>query len=363
MIIPLCFAKVNVFLNVIRFVLFQIFVPYILLNIKLLQGNSMNRLKNFFFSGLLLTAVTIILRAVSVAFNVYLSNKIGAVAMGVFGLISTVYNFCLTLATSGISLATTRLISEGMSKNSKDKFTVRAVMRQSINYALFFGVLSFVILFFLAEPIGIKALGDVRTVRPLKVLSITLPFISVSSALSGYFIAKRTVYKNALVSILGQFMRIYFCIAFFAVLGASEIESACLSVVAGGTLSEIISLFIQYFLYVFDKKTQENKNAIYEKKKVRRKILGITLPVAFSAYIRSGLITLEHLLIPWGLKKNGSSRDASLAAYGTVQSMVFPLVLFPSAISSSFAGLLIPEMAEANADNDKKHIVRIAENL
>jgi stage V sporulation protein B len=96
---------------------------------------------------------------------------------------------------------------------------------------------------------------------------------------------------------------------------------------------------------------------------MNRKILGITLPVAFSSYIRSGLITLEHLLIPWGLKKNGSSKDASLAAYGTVQSMVFPLVLFPSAISSSFAGLLIPEMAEANADGDKKHIVRIAEKV
>ena len=67
--------------------------------------------------------------------------------------------------------------------------------------------------------------------------------------------------------------------------------------------------------------------------------------------------------MPWGLKKSGNTGEQSLASYGTVQSMAFPLVLFPSAISSSFAGLLIPEMAESNAMKDTKRIQRIAEKV
>ena len=74
----------------------------------------MDRLKRFFINGLLMTAVTLVIRYVSVAFNVYLTDKMGAVAMGLFTLVSSVYGFALTLATSGISLATTKLVSEAM---------------------------------------------------------------------------------------------------------------------------------------------------------------------------------------------------------------------------------------------------------
>ena len=87
--------------------------------------------------------------------------------------------------------------------------------------------------------------------------------------------------------------------------------------------------------------------------------MGIALPVAFSAYVRSGLVTIEHMLIPWGLERSGSSRDRSLAAYGIVHSMVFPLVLFPSAISASFASLLVPEISESLAAKDHTRINRI----
>jgi stage V sporulation protein B len=79
--------------------------------------------------------------------------------------------------------------------------------------------------------------------------------------------------------------------------------------------------------------------------------------------MRSALVTIEHILIPHGLEKSGSSRDMSLAAYGIIGSMVFPLVLFPSAITASFAGLLIPEVAESSATNDNKRICGIISSV
>jgi stage V sporulation protein B len=79
--------------------------------------------------------------------------------------------------------------------------------------------------------------------------------------------------------------------------------------------------------------------------------------------MRSALVTIEHLLIPWGLERSGTSRDISLSAYGTLHSLVFPLVLFPSAISSSFAGLLVPEISESNAAGDRERIERIVSRV
>ena len=44
------------------------------------------------------------MRLVGFWFNIYLSKKIGAEVLGVFGLIMSIYLFFITLATSGIHL-------------------------------------------------------------------------------------------------------------------------------------------------------------------------------------------------------------------------------------------------------------------
>ncbi len=324
------------------------------------------KLRKFFLNGILITAVSILIRSVAVSFNIYLSNKIGAVAMGLFTLISTVYGFAITVATSGIGLATMRLVAEAGGKNDgcedDDPYhSVRCIMRKCTVYALSFSVGSALILFFFAPIIGERLLADTRTVMPLRILAFTLPPIALSSVFNGYFTAVRQAYKNSIVQMLGQFIKIYACILLISVVSADDVETACLAIVLGGAISEILSFFIQYLLYLIKKrrKNKPHRSLCGNAKKTERQILQTALPVAFSAYVRSGLITIEHMLIPRGLERNGQSREKSLAAYGTVHSMVFPLVLFPSALSGSFAGLLVPEIAESNARGDTRRIERI----
>jgi len=330
----------------------------------------MTRFKKFVLNGLIITAVSLIIRAVSVSFNVYLSNKIGAVAMGVFTLISTVYGFALTVATSGIGLAATRHIAEAVGEDNIQGIrackspSVRGIVKKCVLYALFFSIGSAMILYVFSPYIGKAWLGDERTITSLRVLALSLPPIALSSVFSGYFTAVRRVYKNAVVQIIGQGAKIFICIGLITIIGATDVESACLSIVIGGTAAEMLSFAIQYILYILEK-SADNANAAdrSESKKTMKKILNTALPVAFSAYVRSGLITIEHMLIPWGLERSGSSRDKSLAAYGTVHSMVFPLVLFPSALSGSFAGLLVPEIAESQAAGDNDRILRIIDRV
>ena len=328
----------------------------------------MNSFGRFLVNGTLMTAVSLFIRAVAVVFNVYISNTIGAEGLGLFTLISTVYGFALTVATSGINLATTRLVSEaiGHQERSKNEMSIykngeiKCIVRRCINYSLFFSVSVGIILFFSSDYIGNRILFDKRTVSSLRLLAITLPATALSSALSGYFIAVRRVYKNAMVIIFSQFTKIFMTVILFGSIFVADTEKACLAMICGGAFSEISSFILQWVLYVKDKSKKDDFNVSSEyKKSTRKTLLGIALPVAFSTYLRSGLISIEHILIPIGLEKNGSNKAASLAAYGTVQSMVFPIVLFPAAILSSFAGLLIPEIAEANAANNKDKISRI----
>ena len=309
-----------------------------------------------------MTAVTLVIRYVSVSFNIYITNRIGAVAMGLFTLISSVYGFALTLATSGISLATTKLVSETLGGlEEKERFaTVKAIMKKSIIFAFLVSLIVSVGLFSLAGVISENVLKDMRTLSSLRLLSYTLVPIAISSSISGYFIAVRKVYKNAAVQVLGQAVKIFLTIYLLGAVFAEDVESACLAVIWGGTIAELLSFAFHLISYVVDtkrnKKNQKNATVNVE---LTKKLIPFTLPISFSAYVRSALVTVEHLLIPWGLEKSGSGRDMSLAAYGTLHSIVFPLVLFPSAISSSFAGLLVPEISESSAAQDTARIERI----
>lgn len=328
---------------------------------KQMNHGHVTRTKKFIMNGIMMTAVSLGIRFVSVSFNVYLSDKIGAAALGLFTLISTVYGFALTLATSSINLATTKLVAEAIGEG-EDGSRITLIMKKCFGYSLFFSSVATVTLFFLAPFIGDRILDDPRTVFSLRLLSFSLIPISVSSVLNGYFTAVRKVSRNAVVQCVSQGIRIFLCIFLLNILLTEDLESGCVAMVLAGIISELISFSIHGILYLIDKQKKKEKS-FKPKGDIGKRLYSIALPMAFSAYVRSALITIEHILIPKGLERNGETKDASLASYGTLQSMVFPLVLFPSAITSSFAGLLIPEVAGSLAASDTKRIDRIIKKV
>ena len=255
----------------------------------------MSRLKRFLYNATLLTITSLIIRGVSLGFNAWLSMKIGAEALGLFTLISGVYNFSLTFATSGIALAATRMVAEALGRD--DKGLVRMSMRRCLTYALFFGTLSAIFLLSFSKVIGNLWLKDSRTILPLRLMAITLPLIALSSAMNGYFTAVRRVTKNALTQITEQTVKISLSTWLLLFVLNNGIEQACIALVLGGAASELLSFIVILTMYLLDKRKHMKKSESGTKSTVgvTKKLLGIALPVAFSTYIRSGLLSLEQI--------------------------------------------------------------------
>ena len=72
----------------------------------------MTAARKYFYNAILMTAVSLLMRAVSVSFNVFVTGRLGADGMGLLTLVSSAYGFAVTFATSGISLAVTRMTAE-----------------------------------------------------------------------------------------------------------------------------------------------------------------------------------------------------------------------------------------------------------
>ncbi len=319
------------------------------------------RAKEIFRGGIVLSAAAFVMRTIAVSFNVYVSDKIGAAGMGLLALIMSVYSFVVTFSVSGVSLASTRLTAEAVGENKSEN--VRASMRTCIFYSAIFGTLALVLAISLSDTIAVNLLTDKRCSSPIKVFAISMPFVSMSSAIHGYFTAIGKTVKSAIIQISEQLVKIAATVILLSKLGTLGAEFACIAVIGGTTLAEIVSFAVAFVTYKFDLKKNFPKTVNADTKKIIGRMCKIALPVAFSSYIRTGLVSLEHMLIPRGLKKYGASDENSLATYGVLQGMVLPIVLFPTAFFASFNQLLVPELARASAAGEQRHINYIGERF
>lgn len=300
----------------------------------------MRKAKLFLINICILTFTSIIMQSISIFFNVFISNKIGAEGIGLFTLIISVYSFFITLATSGINLTATRIVSEEMAKDNK-KGSLKA-MAECLILSFCFGLISSTILLLTSNFIVNVCFKNKITKLPLYIISVALPFISMSSAINGYFSATRKVFKSVISQIIGQLITIFFASMFLTLLLPKGLDYACIALILATCLSEIVSFFNLYVLYFIDKKKYKEK---MDKKSYKKNIFHICIPIAITSYIRSGLNTLKQLLIPLRLQKFGLTHSMALAKYGTITGMVMPILTFPGVFVNSFAGLLIPEFS------------------
>lgn len=314
----------------------------------------MEKKRRFFQNGVLLTAVALSARAVSLFFGAFVSDAVGAEGIGLFTLIMTLYNFALTFATSGVSLTVTKLVAAALGEGEEAR--VRGILRAAVGYALFFSLTACGVLFFFAPPLAAVALGDVRAVRSIRLLSLSLVPAALSAVFSGYFVALRRVGKNAVTQVAAQGCRMLLTLLLMRRSAALGAEAACFALSLSSVLTDLLAFFLLLFQFLVERRGR-GRGA----ERALSSVVSMAAPLALSAYIRSALLTLEHMLIPACLVRGGASRAEALSAYGVMHGMALPLLLLPMAPLSSFSGLLVPEFSECGARGESGRMRHIAE--
>ncbi|XOQ48374.1 MAG: Stage V sporulation protein B [Eubacteriales bacterium] len=300
----------------------------------------------FYINAAILTFSSVLLRLSNIWFRMFICSKIGAAGMGLYQLILSVFFLGITLCTSGMGLAVTRLVSEGRG--------TRSSVRQCTFCALALSLLGASALFFGADFIALRFIGNASAAMPLKLLAPGLPFIAICSCLKGYFLAIR----NTVVPVCSDFLEQ------FVTIGASllllfSMSNALDALMLGSTIGEVFDCAFMIGLYHL----YANRNKLSKAKSsgVFQSILHIAGPILFGSFFRNLLSSTENMLIPKGLKKYGAGDSGALAQYGVIQGMVMPILFFPYSFLTSLSMLLIPEMAEANAGGKQKAIQRVVE--
>ena len=187
---------------------------------------------------------------------------------------------------AGLGLSCTCIVAEEIEKkdyNSALKCVKLCIIFSSI-ISIF--ISSFFIIF--ANIFSTKLFYNKISNIPIYLISIGLPFISISSVISGYFTSIGKSYKNAISQIFEIIIKIIATIFLINLIKNKNINNICSILILGDIISEFCSFTLNVFLYKFEiKKFKLTRN---QTKNLSKKIIKKSLPLAITSYIRSRFI-------------------------------------------------------------------------
>ena len=151
--------------------------------------------QNFMVGAAILTASTLIVKILGLLFSVPLANFISQAGMSYFYTAYDIFAIFLMLSTAGLPIAVSRMVgtaySQGRQKEADRVF--------SVAFWLFFGLglMGCLIMFFFSAPIA-RIMGNPGAAHAIMALAPTLFFISIMSALRGYFQGRGNMVPTAL---------------------------------------------------------------------------------------------------------------------------------------------------------------------
>ena len=304
-----------------------------------------------FYSALLLTGVNLLLRLVGTSFQVYLSAALGAAGIGLLQLTMSVGSLAMVAGMAGIRTASMYLTAEELGRRQPGNVTW--VLSGCFLYSIAFSGCAALALYTFAPVIAQHWIGNTQTIPALRLFAAFLPTTCLCGVMTGYFTAANRIGTLAAVEVAEQLCSVAVTMLALTFWASSDAGRACQSVVFGGSAGGVLTLSCLVLLRLREPRPFGPRIS------VGYRLAQTALPLALADVLKSGINTMENLMVPRRLSLNLRIADP-LAAFGCLSGMVFPILMFPACIIFGLAELLIPELARCAAAGNQTRIAYLA---
>ena len=316
---------------------------------------------SFLKSTLILSVATLLSKILGSIFRIPLQNIAGDEVLGIFSLVYPVYMVALTLSVAGIPVAISKLISEALVQNNKDR--IYQIYRTATILTILFGLISFTFIYSFSGPIS-EILGGPSTRLSLIIVSATLLIAPYMAVYRGYFQGFQDMRPTAISQVLEQFIRVGFILLIAYTLVERNYSD---EVVSGGVMAaSILGAFVSaVYLLTFFKRSplkpiRKTKYTFQQFKETSKSILVISLPICVGAITMALINFIDSTTIPMGLRSAGIEEGRINYTYG-IYSRGLSLVQIATVFSSSIILPLIPLITKKLAENKRDEASSIIE--
>lgn len=305
--------------------------------------------EKFIKKALILVLGGFITKILSMVIRIITTRVIGVDGLGLYMLVLPTFNLFITIATLSLPTAISKLVAEGTRNNKK-------LVLGFLPIAIIFNIFLIIIIIILAPFIANNLLHNEILYYPIISIGITLPFITTSSIIKGYFFGKEKMFPNVVSNMIEQITRIISIVFIIPYLLKINISYAVSGLVFINCLSE--GLGIVTLLLFMPNKTKISKNDIKPDLNNIKDIFSISIPTTTSRLISSIGLFLEPIIITFVFLKLGYQTSYITKEYGIISGYVLPMVMMPNFLSGAISSALLPVISKSYANKKYKETKR-----
>ncbi|MEG0919565.1 MAG: polysaccharide biosynthesis protein [Anaerovoracaceae bacterium] len=313
----------------------------------------------------------IFVKLLGAVFRIPLANWIGATGMANYGPAYYIYSFFLIIATAGLPVAISKMVSESRTVGNYEQ--AHKVFKLSAMLMLGIGVVSFIILFIFAPQIS-SLIHNEEAALAMRAISPSLILVPIMAAYRGYFQGMQNMKPTAVSQVVEQFFRVCFGLlaAYFMFNMAAggfltgnydKFERGAAGASFGATAGSLGGLVIILLIYALSRKSIKRKiqrstsHETATSKQIIKRVLIIAIPITIGAAIMPIINLVDAGLVMNRLETAaGFDYNTSKALYGHLTGFVGPLINFPQVLTQAVAMSLVPIVAAAYKGNNKEQL-------
>lgn len=314
----------------------------------------------------ILAAAGIIVKLLGFVFRIPLTRWIGASGMADYTPAYDVYSLLLIVATSGIPVAISKMVSErcavGEYKEAGRVFRIARLLMWGI------GITGFLILWFFAGPIS-RAIGIETSALSMRATAPALLFVPIMSSYRGFFQGLQIMQPTALSQIAEQIARVIIGLGAAYLLfkgiifpdqfnggftGMEALRSkgaagACLGASAGALAGFLVMIWIRFmYRHILNRKIAKDHSTVHEPgKKLLKRIIWIAFPITLAACIMPIVNLIDVAIVQNRLTGMGYSYEAAKSLYGQLTAMAAPIISFPLVLIQALTATIVPMVSRA----------------
>ncbi len=310
--------------------------------------------KSFMYNTLLMTGANAITRATGFFYRIYLSRRIGAEGLGLYGLVTPIYTICCAVVASGLPVAAMKTISECHAEGDRPRAKSATIMSLFLVMALSLPL--FLIVFCGASPLS-HILGDSRTKPSLTILAFAILITGFENIYKSSFYSEGRAALPAVAEISEQLFRILLVIALLSTVAKSDITRSSAILSFGTFAGEVLSLIVLSAAYAHHTKRQ--------KYRLERRLIGelskTAAPVTLARTAETILSSGCNILVPLLFTLYGFSNREALSLLGVISGMVMPLLFLPYLFTNALCVNLVPFVSANLAKGNHGAVLHKAE--
>lgn len=315
--------------------------------------------KSFMHGAIILLIANALVKVIGAIFKIPLTYVLGEEGMGYFSTSYQMYTWMFIIATAGIPVAISKMVSESRAKGRN--YEVKRILSVSFKLLCVIGMIGFLALYFGADFFAKVLLKNSQAAPGIKAIAPAMLFVSFMSAYRGYFQGHQNMVPTAASEVAEAIGKLL--VGFLAAFAIKEwfglgTEFSSAGAVFGVSFGAAVGCLVLTIIYLKNKKKQQFETGEIGVSEsdgaLLKKLIKIAVPITIGASVFSLTSLIDMAMIMRRLQAGGFTETEANRLWGSYSGFAFPLFNLPPTLINAITISIVPAIAAAFACGNTK---------